>query len=404
MTITDMHPAAATRSPAFDPRDAAFLADPYPLYARLRATDPLHRAASGDLWLTRYADVEAALTDRRLGKSAPAYRARPKALAGEAVPPSMLFQNPPDHTRLRALVLRAFTPRMIERLRPRIAAIAGELLDRVGQRRAFDLVDDYAFPLPAIVIAELLGVPAADRDRFHGWTSAVAAAVDSTATVEERAHGAQAREEMADYFADLVAVRTKRPESDLLSELVAVHEAGDRLSFGELLSMCALLLAAGHETTVNLIANGVLALVRQPDQLLLLRQQPALLPRAVEELLRFEAPVQLTDRVALEDLELGGTPMRQGERVIVSIGAANRDPAVFDRPEHLDITREPNPHLSFGHGIHFCLGASLARLEGQLAVATLLERFPALEVADAPLRGTNPMFRTLRRAPLRING
>jgi cytochrome P450 len=293
---------------------------------------------------------------------------------------------------------------MIERLRPRIAAIAAELLDRVGQRRAFDLVDDYAFPLPAIVIAELLGVPATDRDRFHDWTSAVAAAIDSTATLEERTRGAQAREEMADYFAELVTLRSNRPDNDLISELVAVHQAGDRLSFGELLSMCALLLAAGHETTVNLIANGVLTLARHPDQLLLLRQHPALLPRAVEELLRYEAPVQLTDRVALHDLELGGTPVRQGERVIVSIGAANRDAAVFDWPEQLDITREPNPHLAFGHGIHFCLGASLARLEGQLAVATLLERFPQLGVAGAPVRGTNPMFRTLRHVPLRANG
>jgi pimeloyl-[acyl-carrier protein] synthase len=298
--------------------------------------------------------------------------------------------------------MRAFTPRMIERLRPRIARIADDLLDRLPDRAEFDLVEDYAFPLPAIVIAEMLGVPDGDVDRFHGWTSAVAAAVDSTATPEERARGSQAREQMGDYFADLVTTHRQQPRDDLISGLVALEQAGDRLNFGELLSMCALLLAAGHETTVNLIANGVLTLVQLPEHMTVLRDNPDLLPHAIEELLRYEPPVQQTDRVALEDLELSGTLVRQGERVIVSIGAANRDAAVFRDPDVVDITRDPNPHLAFGHGIHFCLGPSLARLEGLYAVSALLRRFPRMQVTGPVIRGRNPMFRSLRHVQLRI--
>ncbi len=386
-------------SMAFDPRDPAFLEDPYRFYAMLRAVEPFHWAVNGDLWLTRYADVQFALTDRRFGKSAPAYSARSTALGGQPVPPSMLFQNPPDHTRLRGLVTRAFTPRTIERLRPRIAAMADNLLERV--RAEFDLVEGFAFPLPAMVIAELLGVPVEDQARFHMWTSDVAAAIDSTADEETRTRGAHAREQMADYFAGLVADRSAHPREDLISELVAVQTAGDRLSLGELLSMCALLLAAGHETTVNLIANGALALARDPHAWAMLRTQPERIPRAIEELLRFESPVQLTDRVALEDVDLGQQTIRAGQRVIVSMASANHDADVFEDPERLDLDRDPNPHLAFGHGIHFCLGPALARMEGQLALSALLARFTTLEVAGPVVRGTTPMFRTLRRLPLR---
>jgi pimeloyl-[acyl-carrier protein] synthase len=385
---------------AFNPRDPEFLDNPYPTYARLRKDDPLHHAATGDLWLTRYADVEAVLADRRFGRATPQYTARSTVLEGQAIPPSMLFQNPPQHTRLRALVARAFTPRTIERLRPVITNIADGLLNRIVAQTTFDLVEDYAFPLPAIVIAEMLGVPPAERHQFHAWTSAVAAAVDSTASTDEQSRGALARAQMAEYFADLVAIRRDQPRDDLISDLIGVHDTGDRLSLGELLSMCALLLAAGHETTVNLIANGVLTLIQHPDQLSLLRKNPALLPGAVEELLRFEAPVQITDRVALEHVNLDGERIEAGERVIVGIGAANRDAAVFDQPDRLDITRNPNPHLSFSHGIHFCLGASLARLEGQLAVWSLLERLSDMELNGPIVRASNPMFRTLRHVPL----
>ena len=384
---------------AFDPRDSAFLEDPYPFYAGLRESDPLHLSPNGDVWLTRYADVQFVLTDRRFGKSAPAYSARASALGGEPVPPSMLFQNPPDHTRLRGLVTRAFTPRTIERLRPRIQSMADDLLDAAGCQ--FDLVERFAFPLPAMVIAELLGVPVEDQQRFHTWTSDVASAVDSTAGVDARTRGASAREQMANYFADLVTDRSKHPRGDLISELVSVQAAGDRLSLGELLSMCALLLAAGHETTVNLIANGAFTLARYPAAWTRLRNEPAHLSRAVEELLRYESPVQLTDRVALQDVQIDDYPIRTGQRIIVSMGAANHDPDVFEEPERLDLGRDPNPHLAFGHGIHFCLGPALARLEGELALSALLARFSIMEVAGPVVRGSTPMFRSLRSLPVR---
>ncbi len=395
MTFTESRGAIV----AFDPRTPRFLENPYPSYALLRADAPVYWSPSGDVWLTRYVDVQLALTDRRFGKATPPYGARSAALGGEAVPPSMLFQNPPDHTRLRALVTRAFTPRMVERLRPRIAAIADELLDQAGT--AFELMEAFALPLPAIVIAELLGVPAQDHAYFHRWTSDVARAIDSTADDAARRRGASAREQMADYFAGLVQQRSRDPRDDLISQLVAVHEAGDRLSLGELLSMCALLLAAGHETTVSLIANGVLTLVREPGAWEQLRSGAARLPLAIEELLRYESPVQLTDRVALEDVTLGGYNLHKGQRVIAAIGAANRDPGVFSHPDRFDAEREPNPHLAFGHGIHFCLGAPLARMEGQLALAALLARFHDVELTGPAVRGTTPMFRSIRTLPVR---
>jgi cytochrome P450 len=385
---------------AFDPRTPDFLNDPYPHYARLRTDEPAYRSPTGDVWLTRYADVQLALTDRRFGKSAPAYSARSSALGGEPVPPSMLFQNPPDHTRLRALVTRAFTPRTVERLRPRIAAIAEDLLERAGDE--FDLVDAFAFPLPAMVIAELLGIPGEEQPLFQKWTSDVAGAVDSTADDAARLRGAAAREQMAAYFASLVDERSRQPREDLISQLVAVHESGDRLSLGELLSMCALLLAAGHETTVSLIANAVLTLAPRPTDWTRLRMEPTRMPLAVEELLRYESPVQLTDRVALEQVAIAGHRIEVGQRVIAAIGAANRDPDVFTDPDRLDLTREPNPHVAFGHGIHFCLGAPLARMEGQLALCALVLRFSNIEAGPAT-RGTTPMFRTIRSLPVRCH-
>ncbi len=386
----------------FDPRAPDVLEDPYPQYARLRANEPVHWSATGEVWLTRYADVQLALTDRRFGKSPPAYAARSEALGGAAVPLSMLFQNPPDHTRLRALVTRAFTPRTVERLRPRIAAIADDLLERAGN--AFDLVEKFAFPLPAIVIAELLGVPAEEQAQFHQWTSNVAGAVDSTADEAARRRGATAREQMADYFARLVTERSRHSREDLISQLVAVQESGDRLSLGELLSMCALLLAAGHETTVSLIANGVVTLVRNPTAWSRLRTEPPRIAPAVEELLRYESPVQLTDRVVLEDVAIGGERIEKGQRVIAAIGAANRDPAVFQDPDRFDPGRESNPHLAFGHGIHFCLGAALARIEGELALSALLLRFGDVDMIGPVMRGTTPMFRSIRNLPVRCRG
>jgi cytochrome P450 len=384
---------------AFDPRAPEFLENPYPVYARLRADEPLYRTPAGDVWLTRYADVQLALTDRRFGKSAPAYAARSAALGGKPVPPSMLFQNPPDHARLRALVTGAFTPRIVELLRPRIAAMAEDLLERAGTD--FDLVEKFAFPLPAMVIAELLGVPVEEHARFQTWTADVAGAVDSTADDAARQRGANAREQMADYFAALVAERSRHPRADIISRLAAVHESGDRLSLGELVSMCALLLAAGHETTVSLIANGVATLAGRRDEWTRLRNEQDRIPGAVEELLRYESPLQLMDRVALENVVIDGHPLQRGQRVIAAIGAANRDASVFGEPDRFDPGREPNPHLAFGHGIHFCLGAPLARMAGQLALAALLARFSRIEVNGPIRRAPTPMFRNIRQLPVR---
>jgi pimeloyl-[acyl-carrier protein] synthase len=401
MTLTMPEaPDAAPGAVAFDPQDRGFLDDPYPTYARLRVHDPVHRSASGAWWITRHADVADVFADRRFGKSAPPVLARPSALGGEPIPPSLLFQNPPAHTRLRTFVAHAFSPRTIERLRPHIAAVADDLIDAAADRREFDLVDDVAFPLPAIIIAELLGVPARDRDRFRHWSTVLARSIDRTAPAEIQARGAEGREALADYFAGLIAERRQRPRADLISDLLAVEHDGDRLEFGELLAMCTLLLAAGHETTVNLIANGVLSLLRRPDQLELLRSHAELMSTAIEEFARFESPAQMMDRVVLEDLELHGRRLLAGDRVIVVMGAANRDPSVFSAPDQLDITRQHNPHVAFGRGIHYCLGGALARLEGELTIAALLDRCPRLQLAGPLVRGSNPVLRTLRQMPV----
>jgi pimeloyl-[acyl-carrier protein] synthase len=395
-------PAVSIDAIAFDPQDPAFLDDPYPTYARLRAEDPVHRAATGEWWITRHADVANVFADRRFGKSAPPVPARPGVLGGDPIPPSMLFQNPPAHTRLRTFVTHAFSPRTIERLRPHIAAVANELIDGVADRSEFDLVDAVAFPLPAIIIAELLGVPAADRHQFRNWSTILARSIDRTAPPEIQARGAEGREALADYFASLIAERRARPRADLISELLAVEKDGDRLDSGELLAMCTLLLAAGHETTVNLISNGMLSLLQRPDQLALLRSKPELMSTAIEELVRYESPAQMMDRVVLEDLEVHDRHMSAGDRVIVVMGAANRDPSAFSEPDPLDIKRQHNPHVAFGRGIHYCLGGTLARLEGELTIAAVLDRCPRLALAGPVVYGRNPVLRTLRQMPVEV--
>jgi pimeloyl-[acyl-carrier protein] synthase len=316
----------------------------------------------------------------------------------------MLFRDPPDHTRLRTLVSKAFTPRVIEGLRPHIQQIVDGLLDRVRDRRAMDLIADLAFPLPVIVISEMLGVPAADRDRFRQWSLDVARSLDAIALpvgpeVIER--GNAARRALADYFRGLIAERRRRPQADLLSGLIAAEEQGDTLSQAELLATCVLLLVAGHETTVNLIGNGMLALLRHPAELRKLGAEPALLPSAVEELLRWDSPVQRTGRITATDVELGGTLIPKGALVSAVLGAANRDPAHFPEPDRLDLARPDNRHLAFGWGIHFCLGAPLARVEGQIAIGALARRLPGLALAtDRPEWRESSALRGLRALPV----
>jgi cytochrome P450 len=369
----------------FNPMDPEFIADPYPTYRRLRTEDPVHHSPLGFWVLTRYEDVVASLRDPRFAKEPmiAAVAAR-LGIAPTGIGISMLDRDPPDHTRLRGLASKAFTPRVVEALRPRIQEIVDGLLDGVADAHSMDLIEQFAYPIPVNVICEMLGVPVADHERFKGWSLDLARGLDSImlgpdSEVAKRSW--QAREGLSSYFRGLIAERRTSPRADLLSALIAAEEAGDTLSEPELLAMCILLLVAGHETTVNLIGNGMLALLRHPDQLRLLREQPDLIVTAVEELLRFDGPVQRTARTPTEDVTLGGRMIPKGEIVMPFIGAADRDPAQFRDPERLDITRTENRHIAFGLGIHFCLGAPLARIEGQIAISTLLKRFPKLALA-----------------------
>jgi cytochrome P450 len=373
----------------FNPMAPEFVADPYPTYRRLREEDPVHQSPLGFWVLTRYEDVVASLRDPRMVKEPIA--AFVAARFGLAAPPtgmglSMLDRDPPDHTRLRGLVSKAFTPRVIERLRPHIQQIVDGLLDRVEGDRSMDLIEQFAYPLPVIVICEMLGVLVADHERFKGWGLDIARGLDAImlppdSPVAERS--VLARRALAEYFRGLIAERRAAPRDDMLSSLIAAEEAGDKLSEDELLATCILLLVAGHETTVNLIGNGSLALLRHPDQMRRLREDPGLIVTAVEELLRFDGPVQRTARIPSEDVTIGGKTIGKGEMVMPFIGAADRDPAQFPDPDRLDIGRQDNRHIAFGWGIHFCIGAPLARIEGQIAINTLLKRMPKLALATA---------------------
>ena len=376
----------------FHPMDPEFVADPYPTYRRLRAEDPVHQSPLGFWVLTRYDDVVMVLRDPRFLKE-PIAAAVAARLGGTTpgMPLSMLERDPPDHTRLRGLVSKAFTPRVVEALRPHVQAIVDGLMDRVESAHAMDLIEDFAYPLPVVVICELLGVPVEDRERFKGWGLDIARGLDAILLPPESEvvqRSAASRRALIDYFRALIAERRAAPRADLLSSLIAAEEVGDRLSEPELLASCILLLVAGHETTVNLIGNGSLALLRHPAELRRLRENPALIATAVEELLRFDGPVQRTTRVPGEDVVIGDRTIPKGDLVLPFIGAADRDPAHFTDPDTLDITRAENRHIAFGLGIHFCLGAPLARVEGQIAINALLQRFPKLA-----LETDRPQFR-----------
>lgn len=378
-----------------------FRDDPYPLYRQLHETAPVQWNDVLQAWtLVRYADVVFSLTDPRFSADRTIQPADSSWVAK-----SMLVSDPPDHTRLRALVQKAFTPRMIDQLRPRIIAVIGELLERVAERDGqFDLIADLAYPLPVVVIAELLGVPPEDRSVFHEWSSLLAASLDPLVSADLMSRVYPAREALHTYLRGIIAERRREPRSDLISALVRVEEAGDVLSEPELVVMCTLLLIAGHETTVNLIGNGTLALLRHRDQLERLQRSPELLATAVEELLRFDSPVQLTGRLLREPVEIGGHTLQAGDWVLPLLGAANHDPAQFVDPDSLDIGRTPNPHLAFGRGIHFCLGAPLARVEGQLAIGALMRRFPKLQLAGEPVRRNQITLRGLSSLPVAAAG
>jgi cytochrome P450 PksS len=371
-----------------------FKANPFPFLASLRANQPVYRTGLPDkvktpVWLiTRYEDVNALLKDERFTKN------RRSALTPEQirglpwVPPmfrplerNMLDLDTPDHTRLRALVHKGFTPRLVERMRERVQTLADELLEGVARRGEMDLINDYALPLPMTIITEILGVPTRDRHKFHKWSKAVVSLSSPDPTVRVIPSVWM----FIRYLRRFFKVRRRDPQDDLASALIQAEEAGDKLSEDELLAMVFLLLIAGHETTVNLIGSGTLALLEHPDQLEKLRGEPSLIKSAVEELLRYTAPVFMsTERYARADVTIHGVTIPRGELTLGVIGSANRDETVFENPDRLDITREPNKHLSFGQGIHFCLGAPLARMEAQIAVNTLLSRMPDLRLKVSP--------------------
>jgi cytochrome P450 PksS len=373
----------------------AFKADPYPFYARLRDEAPVCAVTLPNrltVWLvTRYDDVALVLRDVRFAKDA-ANALSPEAVARLPRPPAifkplaqhMLNADPPDHTRLRALVQRAFTAGLVEGMRARVRAIAEQLLDGIAGRPQVDLIRDYALPIPTTVIAEMLGVPVEDRHRFHRWSRRILLSPASSWGVWKAMPSAWA---FLRYIRQLIVARRAAPRDDLVSALVRAEEAGDRLSADELVSMVFLLLVAGHETTVNLIGNGMLALLEHPAELARLRADEALIRPAVEEMLRFGSPVETaTRRFAREDVPLAGVTVPHGALVMAVIASANRDGRQFPDPDRLDVGREPNKHLAFGLGPHYCLGAPLARLEGQIAVQALLRRAPELRLAVAPDR------------------
>jgi pimeloyl-[acyl-carrier protein] synthase len=380
----------------FNPWDENFRANPYPHYRPLFAGPPrIINLVMDMVLIARYADVRAVLLDHANFSSAQLATSgfeEQNNLFGQD--PSMLVADPPVHTRLRRLVSRDFTPRRIRELEPRICEIAAQLVDAALHRGSLDVMADVANTLPVMVIAEMLGVPPEMYQTFKHWSDTIVEADNVLPGMPMPDDIKLAMSELRAFFSTQIEKRRGKPGPDLVSALVAAHEQSEALSAGELLALVILLLLAGNETTTNLIGNGTLALGRHPDQMAQLRQKPELMPRAIDEMLRYDGPVQSTFRTAIRDTNIGGTDIKAGTGIFVMVAAANRDPAHFPDPDKFDITRDPNDHLAFGEGIHFCLGSGLARVEGSIAIATMLERFPKLRLAnpDAPLKYKGSYF------------
>jgi cytochrome P450 len=402
----------STVATRFAPSDPAFIAHPYDVYAELRRDAPVLYHEETDHWLVaRYEDVNALLRDRRFGRTylhVASHEEMGHPEDHELLGPfwhlirsGILDMEAPDHTRVRRLVTKAFTPRMVAALRPAIERKMGELVDRVAGTGEFDLLSAIAEPLPVWVIAELLGVPEADRHRLRPWSADICRMYELHPTEEDMRISSRASFEFSDYLRALAHERHARPTGDLISELALVVDEGDRLTEDELIGTCVLLLNAGHEATVNVTGNGWWALFRNPDQLERLRRDRSLVPNAIEELMRWDTPLQLFERWVLEDVELHGVTIPRGAELGLLFGSANRDPSVFPDPDRLDLSRSPNPHLSFGAGIHFCLGAPLARLELEVSFSTLLERLPRIELVEEPRWKPNYIIRGLEALKVR---
>jgi cytochrome P450 len=375
--------------PAVNIASSEFKTNPFPFYARLRAEAPVYHTTLPDkqnAWLiTRYPDVLSVLKDERFGKDRTKTQTREQGGKQPWVPNmfkplerTMLDLDPPDHTRLRAFVQKAFLPRLIERLRERVQGLSEELLTAVERRGRMDLIHDYALPIPTTIIAEMLGVPARDRGRFHRWSAAIVSSTSSRWGTLKAIPNVMA---FVRYIRRLIELRRRDPQDDLVTALLRAEEAGDQMNGDELLAMIFLLLIAGHETTVNLIGNGMLALLENPEQTERLRKDSSLTKSAIEELLRFNGPLETaTERYAREDVEIGGIVIPKGGLTFAVLASANRDEEEFEKADVLTLDREPNRHLAFGYGIHYCLGAPLARMEAQIAISTLLRRLPRLRL------------------------
>jgi cytochrome P450 len=411
-------PAAAR--PVFDPFDPLWASDPFPLYANLRERAPIHRNDLGFWVVARHADCLAVLRDRRAssdslnvavermpeGFRTPIAEDDPIATAMLEMRP-FLFRDPPDHTRLRGLVSKAFTPKVVESLRLRTQQVVDELLEAAIELDQVDLLEEFAYPLPVRVICDLLGVPVEDQDRFKAWSNALARGLDPDflLTPEVIAARSEAVLQFSQYFFELLAERRRVPGEDLLSRLVEAEDGGTVLSEAEMLSTCILLLVAGHETTVNLIAGGTLALLRHPDQFERFRTDPDVNRSGIEEMLRYVSPVQLTGRALTEDCEFGGVEFAAGDFAMLLIASGNHDPDQFEDPDRFDVTRTPNNHLGFGFGIHHCLGAPLARMETQVALTSLVQRAPDLALAvDEVTYKSNVVLRGMESLPVSMHG
>jgi hypothetical protein len=400
----------STTEPLFNPLAPEFIRDPYPAYARLRATDPMHLNSFGAFVASRHAEASLVLRDKRFGKdfvNRSIKRYGPNIMdepVFRSMSHWMLQQDPPDHTRLRGLVVKAFTARRVEDMRPRIQQIVDQTLDAVADRGHMDLIADFAYRLPVTIICDMLGIPEEHREIFHQRSGEGGRLLDPVPlSAADIAEGNAGNMMSQLYFQQLFELRRKNPGDDLTTQLVQAEQDGSKLSNEELTANIILLFGAGHETTVNLIGNGLLALHRNPDQLALLKARPDLISNAIEEFLRYDSSVQMSGRVALEDIEdLGGKKIPKGDTVLCLLGSANRDPEAYpDRPDSLDITRSNVKPLSFGGGIHHCLGAQLARIEAEIAILTLLRRLPDLRLNDAqnPEWRSTFVLRGLKRLP-----
>jgi cytochrome P450 len=402
--MSGMAEQAAGAGLSFNPWDENFRRNPYSFYQPLRMSPPpVLRFFIPVAIISRYADVFAALRDQNRFSSIPVRNRMTMATAeifGDA--PSIVSSDPPIHTRLRKLVSRDFTPRAIREMEARVRALTNGLLDEVAEKRQFDLVADFAIPLPVRIIASILGIPGERYETFKRWSDTL---IELTSLPPGTPIADSVRinlTEMRAYFAEEIERRRRHPGADLMSSLVSAHEDTEMLSAGELMQFLVILLIAGNETTTNLIGNGMLALKNHPEQLQLLRRDPTLLPRAIEEMLRYDSPVQSVFRTAKEDSEIGGTLIEKGSGIFLMLASANRDAAKFERPDVFDITRVDNDHLSFGEGIHYCLGAPLARLEATVAFGTMLNRFPQLHIDGHPKLDYKTSFfvRSLHSLPM----